>query len=94
MSAAPTESVQYQSPAREIGVLGQSNWLDDIRRSWLDDGTLARWIAADGLTGITSNPAIFEKPSQSTANTTRPSVHWPNAASMRVPFTKLSFSGM
>ena len=49
------------NPLRELGRLGQSVWLDDIRRSWLDDGTLARLIADDGLAGVTSNPAIFEK---------------------------------
>ena len=46
---------------RELGRLGQSVWLDDIRRAWLGDGTLSRLIADDGLAGLTSNPAIFEK---------------------------------
>jgi transaldolase/glucose-6-phosphate isomerase len=41
--------------------LGQSVWLDFIRRSWLEDGTVARLIRDDGLAGMTSNPAIFEK---------------------------------
>jgi transaldolase len=49
------------NPLRALTALGQSVWLDDIRRRWLDDGTLARWIAEDALAGITSNPAIFEK---------------------------------
>ncbi len=40
---------------------GQSLWLDYIDRSMLSNGDLARRIAEDELTGITSNPAIFEK---------------------------------
>jgi transaldolase len=40
--------------------LGQSLWLDNITRGMLDDGTLARYIREYGLTGLTSNPTIFE----------------------------------
>lgn len=39
---------------------GQSPWLDDLRRDWLADGTLTRWIER-GVRGITSNPSIFQK---------------------------------
>jgi transaldolase len=39
---------------------GQSPWLDDLKRSYLEDGTLARMIA-DGIRGVTSNPTIFAK---------------------------------
>lgn len=49
------------NPLLQLRALGQSVWLDDIRRAWLVDGTLARLIADDGLAGVTSNPAIFEK---------------------------------
>jgi len=49
------------NPLLKLKDLGQSIWLDDIRRAWLEDGTLARLIADDGLAGVTSNPAIFEK---------------------------------
>ncbi len=38
---------------------GQSLWLDYIRRSFVTDGDLRRLIDHDGLTGVTSNPAIF-----------------------------------
>ncbi len=48
-------------PLLQLKALGQSVWLDDIRRSWLRDGSLARMILGDGLHGVTSNPAIFEK---------------------------------
>ncbi|HEX9562376.1 MAG TPA: transaldolase [Gemmatimonadaceae bacterium] len=40
---------------------GQSVWLDYIERTMLHDGRLARLIADDALTGMTSNPTIFEK---------------------------------
>jgi transaldolase len=39
---------------------GQSPWIDNIRRDWLNDGTLARMVE-DGVRGVTSNPAIFAK---------------------------------
>jgi transaldolase len=39
---------------------GQSPWFDNIRRDWLDDGTLADLVAS-GVRGVTSNPAIFAK---------------------------------
>jgi transaldolase/glucose-6-phosphate isomerase len=40
---------------------GQSVWLDYLRRSLIDDGGIQRLIDEDGLRGLTSNPAIFEK---------------------------------
>jgi transaldolase/glucose-6-phosphate isomerase len=49
------------NPLHDLHRLGQSVWLDFIRRSWLEDGTIARLIRDDGLAGMTSNPAIFEK---------------------------------
>jgi transaldolase len=39
---------------------GQSPWLDNLRRGWLTTGELARWVE-DGIRGLTSNPAIFQK---------------------------------
>jgi transaldolase / glucose-6-phosphate isomerase len=46
---------------RGLEVFGQSVWLDYIRRSLITSGELRRLIAEDGLRGVTSNPAIFEK---------------------------------
>jgi transaldolase len=46
---------------REVEALGQSVWLDNLGRQLLDDGELSRLIEEDGLSGITSNPTIFEK---------------------------------
>ncbi len=39
----------------------QRIWLDDIRRNYLTDGTLSKLIANDGISGLTSNPTIFER---------------------------------
>jgi transaldolase len=41
--------------------LGQSLWLDNITRTILDDGTLGRYIDGLSVTGLTSNPTIFDK---------------------------------
>src|SRR4051812_37681465 len=46
---------------REIEALGQSIWLDNISRQLLDGGTLKRLVEDDGISGVTSNPTIFEK---------------------------------
>jgi transaldolase len=46
---------------RQLGTLGQSIWLDYIRRDLIAGGELRRLIEEDGLRGMTSNPAIFEK---------------------------------
>ena len=45
---------------RALHALGQSLWLDNITRDMLADGTLARYIAELSVTGLTSNPTIFE----------------------------------
>ena len=45
---------------RKLQALGQSLWLDNITRQMLDDGTLARYIGELSITGLTSNPTIFE----------------------------------
>lgn len=38
----------------------QSPWLDNLRRDWLQNGELARWVD-NGVRGLTSNPTIFQK---------------------------------
>lgn len=48
------------NPTRRLKELGQSLWLDNITRTLLADGTLARYIAAYSITGLTSNPSIFD----------------------------------
>lgn len=47
------------SSLHTLNKLGQSVWLDDLRRDFLADGTLAALIDQDGVSGLTSNPAIF-----------------------------------
>jgi transaldolase/glucose-6-phosphate isomerase len=49
-----------QNPIRELKRLGQSLWLDNIRRQLITSGELAR-LRDEGITGVTSNPTIFEK---------------------------------
>ncbi|MGZ5689038.1 MAG: transaldolase family protein, partial [Caldimonas sp.] len=46
---------------RQLHELGQALWIDNISRDMLADGTLARYIAEYSVTGLTSNPTIFEK---------------------------------
>jgi transaldolase len=46
---------------REIEALGQSIWIDNLNRQLLDEGTLRGLIEDDGISGVTSNPTIFEK---------------------------------
>jgi transaldolase / glucose-6-phosphate isomerase len=49
------------NPLKQLQTFGQSIWLDYIRRDLLKSGGLQRLIDEDGLRGMTSNPAIFEK---------------------------------
>ena len=54
-------AVQGGNPLQGLLAYGQSPWLDFIRRNILLNGDLKKMIADDGLRGMTSNPAIFEK---------------------------------
>lgn len=45
----------------QLHKLGQSLWLDNITRALVQDGTLARYIREFSVTGLTSNPTIFQK---------------------------------
>ena len=53
--------VEKANPLQELHKYGQSVWLDYIRRSLITSGELDRMVREDGLRGMTSNPAIFEK---------------------------------
>jgi transaldolase len=53
--------VMKNNPLRQLESLGQSIWLDYIRRDLISGGELRRLIGEDGLRGMTSNPSIFEK---------------------------------
>ena len=53
--------VKGENPLKGLLAYGQSPWLDYIRRNILLNGDLKKMIDNDGLRGMTSNPAIFEK---------------------------------
>jgi transaldolase len=55
------ETAKKTNPLKDLLSFGQSVWLDYIRRDLLTGGELKRLIEEDGLRGMTSNPAIFEK---------------------------------
>src|SRR5258706_5322801 len=60
----PVETLETSkaiNPLKQLEALGQSVWLDYIRRDLMTSGELKRLIDEDGLRGMTSNPAIFEK---------------------------------
>jgi len=61
MTTTVTDLTATANPLRALGQYGQSVWLDYIRRSLITSGELQRLIEQDGLRGMTSNPAIFEK---------------------------------
>ena len=50
-----------ENSLQRLNAAGQSIWLDYIDRAMLHDGDLERRIREDALTGMTSNPTIFEK---------------------------------
>ncbi len=51
----------HDNSLQEIKSLGQHIWLDNLSRALLQEGGLQRLIDADGISGVTSNPAIFQK---------------------------------
>src|SRR5579862_229017 len=54
-------TAQGANPLKALLAFGQSPWMDYIRRDLLTGGGLKKYIDEDGLRGMTSNPAIFEK---------------------------------
>jgi transaldolase/glucose-6-phosphate isomerase len=49
------------NPLRRLHGLGQAVWLDFLSRGFIAEGGLNKLVETDGLTGVTSNPSIFEK---------------------------------
>jgi transaldolase/glucose-6-phosphate isomerase len=60
-TATTIPSAGSANPLKGLLAYGQSPWMDYIRRDLLTTGQLKRYIDNDGLRGMTSNPAIFEK---------------------------------
>jgi transaldolase len=50
-----------ESNLHKLSGLGQSVWLDSLSREMLETGRLAKLMADDAVTGVTSNPTIFQK---------------------------------
>jgi transaldolase len=55
------ERLRSLNAATRLHEVGQSLWLDYITRELLNSGDLARYIASAAVTGLTSNPTIFDK---------------------------------
>ncbi len=49
------------SPLHKLHALGQSVWVDNLSRELVEDGGLARMMDEDAVSGVTSNPTIFQK---------------------------------
>src|SRR5579871_6072726 len=61
MNAASRDSAEPASRLRQLAREGQSVWVDYLRRDFIEEGRLAALVERDGVTGVTSNPSIFEK---------------------------------
>ena len=61
MGSSTVQSSAATSRVAALRQYGQSVWLDFIRRTLISGGELKRLVDEDGLGGVTSNPAIFEK---------------------------------
>jgi transaldolase / glucose-6-phosphate isomerase len=59
--SAPSPRAAILNPIASLQQYGQSVWLDYIRRSMITQGELKRLVEEDGIAGVTSNPAIFQK---------------------------------
>ena len=55
------EGKSTTNPLRTLAEAGQAVWLDFVDRKFLNEGGLKKLVEEDGLTGVTSNPSIFEK---------------------------------
>src|SRR6202790_1139953 len=58
---AHRQAAAATNPLERLHDLGQAVWLDFLSRRFIAEGGLKKLIETDGLTGVTSNPSIFEK---------------------------------
>jgi transaldolase/glucose-6-phosphate isomerase len=61
MSAVENNETDSMNPLKQLSEYGQSPWLDNVNRADLKKGIIEKMVSEDGLKGVTSNPAIFEK---------------------------------
>jgi transaldolase len=59
------------NPLRQLSQCGQAYWIDNLTRGMIKSGELKTRVAEYGLRGVTSNPAIFLKPSRGATTMTR-----------------------
>jgi transaldolase len=82
-------------PTQELHDLGQSLWLDNITRRMLGDGTLEGYIRELSVTGLTSNPTIFDKAiSQTEDDDKQIAEDGPNSDSNEELFFKLAIADL
>jgi transaldolase len=82
-------------PTEQLHDLGQSLWLDNITRTMLGDGTLGRYVDELSVTGLTSNPTIFDKAiSKGDAYDAQISEAGPAAASTEELFFELALADL
>ena len=81
------------SATRQLHALGQSLWLDNITRDLLDRGTLAHYIEQLSITGLTSNPSIFNEAIAHTSAYDE-SIHTNTALSGEALFIKLALEDL
>src|SRR5262245_2173584 len=60
------------NPVATLRQYGQPVWLDSLRRSLVESGELGRLITPGGVSGLTSNPAIFQKAIEGNADYAAP----------------------
>src|ERR1700675_377995 len=58
---AHRQATAAMNPLERLHDYGQAVWLDFLPRRFIAEGGLKKLIEQDGLTGVTSNPSIFEK---------------------------------
>jgi len=81
-------------PTARLHELGQSLWLDNITRAMLGDGTLEGYIRDLSVTGLTSNPSIFDKAISSGSDYDQQIAEdGPSADSTEELFFKLAIAG-